>query len=269
MRTASEVRERARLIRRVSPNVLAELFEMQNRTCDLCGQGIQDLILAALDHSTPVIQFARGPLSIEDAVCQANDPSNLRAAHASCNHVKWNRTRDEWFARGLDKKVGTPRVLTDVELLELQFRMSEVGRKNGRIGGRKSKENGTGIHAAGMASKGGSIGGRITGRMNAESGHMAALARKYGSVGGRKVAELGVGVCGRSREKMTEDGRKGGAVSGRMHAESGHCARIAASGGRIGGRIGSRVTNHLRWHQARNIFNPDCALCIAQRKEAA
>src|SRR5260370_23571720 len=113
MTTPQEVRERSQRIRAATPNVLGELYEMQNRRCDLCGEPIQDLIVAALDHSTPVIIYARGPLSIEDAVAQANVPANLRAAHASCNSAKNGRTREEWFALGLDKKVGKPRVWTE------------------------------------------------------------------------------------------------------------------------------------------------------------
>jgi hypothetical protein len=123
---------------------------------------MQDLIVAALDHSVPRVHFARGPLPIDEAVAQCNAPGNLRAAHATCNSAKCDKTRAEWFELGLDKLVGKPRLLTDGELLALQFRLCEGGRIAGRITGRRNKENGTGICAPGMAEKGGRIGGRIT-----------------------------------------------------------------------------------------------------------
>jgi hypothetical protein len=124
------IRERARLIRLTTPNILEELFEMSNRKCDLCGFFIQDLTLAELEHSTPVIHFARNlDLSIEDAIQQANHPSNLRVVHYGCNSSKGGRmTREEWFARGLDKKIGEPKIFTEDELLLFKFRLGVGGR---------------------------------------------------------------------------------------------------------------------------------------------
>jgi hypothetical protein len=128
MQKNTTVAVRSRLIRAATPDVLENLFEMQNRLCDLCAQPIQDLIVAALDHSRPVILFARDlSVPIEETIRWANAPGNLRATHAYCNHVKKDKTREEWFALGLDKKVGKPRLYTDSELLELQFRISAPG----------------------------------------------------------------------------------------------------------------------------------------------
>src|SRR5216684_136980 len=98
-----KIQRRVAIIRKATPNILEELFEMQNRICDLCGHPIQDLVLASLDHSISIIVFARGPLSIKKATLLANDLSNLRAVHSSCNSKKNNKTRADWFARGLDK----------------------------------------------------------------------------------------------------------------------------------------------------------------------
>src|SRR5260370_36033164 len=122
---------RVALIRAATPAVLPQLFEMQNGVCDLCGEPIQDLVIAALDHSTPVILFARGPLAINVAISQCNAPANLRAAHAFCNKAKNGLTREEWYARGLDKTVGTPQEWTTEEIESFRERLA----KGGRIGG--------------------------------------------------------------------------------------------------------------------------------------
>jgi hypothetical protein len=212
------IKQRVKLIRAATPNgdTLLRLYEMSNQNCDLCPFPIQDLMLAALDHSTPVIFFARSPMPIEDAIAQANDPKNLRCAHALCNSTKKDLTREEWFSRGLDKTVGQPRSYTDVELLELQFRLGAGGRKSvaeglgifapgynrssvSRINGRKTKERSVGIFAPEMRGVGGRISGRVTGpiqgRKNVESGHIYQIATpescaKAGRKGGRKTAAI-------------------------------------------------------------------------------
>ena len=68
--------------------------------------------------------------------------------------------------------------------------------------------------------------------------------------GGRSNVENGTGWFGRSKEKMTEDGR----IGGRSNAENktGFCAPGVADRGR-----------HTRWHVNRGIVNPNCSLCIA------
>jgi hypothetical protein len=236
---------------------------MQNRVCDLCEQPIQAPVLAALDHSTPVVLFARGPLPIEEASAQANDPRNLRAAHFSCNNLKQDRTREQRFAEGLDKKVGKPKTLTEIELAEFKFRLGKAGRKavesgqlasvaslGGRTQGRKNVESGQIASIATIESrcKGGRIGGRIAGRISVESGQLAHIASLGGRIGGliqgRKNVESG---------QLARICVLGGRASGRKAAESGHLARIA----------------HVRWHTQRNIFNPKCAFCSAAQGVAA
>ena len=75
------------------------------------------------------------------------------------------------------------------EYLELfQQLKSQFAKRNGN----KSVELGLGAFAPGMQSAGGKKGGK-----------------KGGTIGGKKTAELKVGVCGRSVEQMTADGKKG------------------------------------------------------------
>jgi hypothetical protein len=228
----STIQERAKAIRRATPDCLEELFEMQNRICSLCSQPIQDIVVCELDHGTPVIRFARAwDIAIEDAVRECNDPSNLRAVHALCNHVKHDMTRDEWFKAGMPERVGKPRVYTDVELLELQFRLG--------------------------------AGGRVSGRQNVESGRLARIGelpqskearRNNGRLGASKQAENGIGIFA-----LGFDRSKAGGIGGRKHIESGHWDTVKPFG------------LHTRWHVKRGITNISCVLCWDQiaRKKAA
>jgi hypothetical protein len=59
------------------------------------------------------------------------------------------------------------------------------------------------------------------------------------------------------REAKAAGGRIGGRISGRHNVESGHMARISSQG--------ARCANHFRWHVERNIFNPECELCVAKQ----
>ena len=101
--------------------------------------------------------------------------------------------------------------------------MSEDGRKAGL----KNKENGTGIFAPGMASKG----GRIAGRMAAENGQLDRIrelpqtkraqrrnGRIQGRIQGRKAKENGTGIF--APENVGKGGRK--------CAENGHMTRMSA-----------------------------------------
>lgn len=182
------VAARSKLIRAATPNCLEELFEMSNRMCDLCNYPIQDLIVAALDHSTPVIHFARDlSLPIEEAVRQANDLKNLRPAHKHCNHVKHEMTREEWFAKGVDKKVGKPKMFTDAELLELQFRFAAGSRASGRMNAEKK------IGVCGRSPEKMSEGGRKASREDkACAGRIGGA--KSGPVNGPASQEKGIGI---------------------------------------------------------------------------
>lgn len=213
------VTQRAIAIRAAVPDVLKHQFEIQNKVCDLCGHLIQDLICAALDHSVPVIRIARSSMSIEEAIAVANDPKNLRCAHASCNHAKLGLTREEWFARGLNER-DTPRFLTEGQLLELQFRLGTSGRMHGPINGRNAVRNRTGIYALGYdKTKGGCIGGRITveHKIGIHAPEMYGVGGRIGGkIAGRKHFENKTGPF------APEHRGKGG----RKNVESGHLARI-------------------------------------------
>lgn len=259
------ISERVKAIRAATPDILAELFEMQNRICDLCGQPIQALVCAALDHSIPVIAFARGPLPIEDVVLQANAPENLRAAHTNCNSAKHDKTREEWFAFGLDKTIDTQRTYTTEELLELQVRLSTTGRKAGRIGGRATNKTTNGRK---------SNGGRIGGRASVANGHPGTAN------GARRNKEKCTGIFtpGMQVRGARAGGLIGGRISGRKQVENG-IGMFApgydkTKGGRVSGPINGRKVglayglknNHIRWHVKRGVVSPSCSLCVKSPK---
>lgn len=262
---------RVALIRNTTPDILEALFEMQNRVCDLCGRPIQALILAALDHSTPVIHFARSDMPIADAMAQANASKNLRCAHSSCNSRKHNKTREEWFARGLNEN-DQPRLFTNDELQGLRVRMSERGRKGGRVSGRQNAKSG---HCARIAAAGGRRNHELhpeqsiaIGRRNVENGHMdriralpqtreamrrtgRVLGLRFGSVmaesghcariahlGGRANAERGAGIFAMTPKQRAAASQKGGRIGGRTNVKSGHLQSISALGGQAHVRSG-------------------------------
>jgi hypothetical protein len=274
---------RATLIRKATPNgdTLENLFEMSNRICDLCGHPIQDLICAALEHSTPVIYFAKSTMPIEEAIAQANDPKNIRVAHSSCNSAKNVLTREEWFARGLNDREA-PRLLTEGQLLELQFRLGAGGRataasgklafaltpadrlRGARVSGKRAFERGTGIFAPGYLQKG--IGGR---KMVAKKIGMFAPENlgMGGRIAGPKTNEMHIGIFAPDFDKRAP-GRIGGPIGGRKAKELG-LGIFAPGMAAAGGRIASRINNHERWHIKRGIVNPNCELCRASSGVAA
>jgi hypothetical protein len=118
--------------------------------------------------------------------------------------------------------------------------------------------------------------GRVWGKKNAESGHLARIATaevraKGGRTSGQNhVASGHIQELGRTQgKKNVESGRlagiitqeiraRGGRASGRLKVESGEIYRMptpesCAKGGLFG--------NHIRWHSKRNIVNPACKLC--------
>lgn len=101
----------------------------------------------------------------------------------------------------------------------------EVGRKNAEI----AKIKKTGIYALTPEQKseggkkggkiGGKNGGKVSGKMQYELGigiHGMTFEEKSirSKKNGLKHKENKTGVCGRSKEKMSEDGKKGGSISG-------------------------------------------------------
>ena len=202
--TKATIKDRTKALRHATPkgDILETLFEMQNRICDLCDHPIQDLMLAALEHSTPVSWFAKTNLTLEEAIRQCNSPTNLRAAHATCNHIKLNKTRAEWFSFGLNKTVNRPHHYTVEEIETLREKLAMRGRAtNATTHGRKGN------------------GGRALGNQGGIRGGCAIRDRKIGifadnfnrSAAGRKGgmanAMRKTGICGRSPEKMAADGR--------------------------------------------------------------
>lgn len=179
-----DLEQRIQAIRQGTPNCVKELFEIQNRICDLCGRPIQDLILAHLDHSIPVIKYAQAwDIALDDAVRECNSLENLRIVHSKCNLIKLDKTRDEWFEQGLDKLVEETRRLTTNELDALRYKLGE----GGRIAGRKNVETGRLEYARKCISPERKIGGgKKAGRLAAMSGRMSEMGKKGGSISGSR-----------------------------------------------------------------------------------
>jgi hypothetical protein len=288
MRSKSQLQKRGAAIRKATPNILEELFEMQNRICDLCGFPIQDLVFAALDHSVPVIVFARGPMSTKEAIRQANDSSNLRAVHFSCNSKKQDMTREEWFEKVLDKKVGEPRIWTRKEIKKLQDKLSEIGRAGSYLAhktrpevfkenGRKAVETGQIYEMLNLPQTKAAQrrNGHRLGQENIKTGYSREIGRKWGPINGPKNGGKAVKegrAWGRTREgcvkggtetarqsiingKAQEFGEIWGPINGRKAVDTGQLASVASAGG--------IMSNHIRWHVNRGIVNPDCPHCAS------
>jgi len=245
MRTKEEIKERSKFIRAATPNCLEELFEMQNRICDLCGQPIQGICLAELDHSISVKAFAESELPVSDAVIQANSTKNLRAAHESCNASKHALSRDEWYAKGLNNR-DVLRVFTELELEK--FRLRATGLKNiegGRVQGLKNSVSGhlDRIRNLPQTKEGQSRNARIQGLKSVVNGNLARIRTLKGSV-------------------------KGGVTQGRRNSENGHLMKpyvAAVESGRFIEWCG--LVGHTRWHTNRGIVKAGCKFCKAGKQE--
>ena len=270
-RTKEEIKERTRLIRAATPDCLEELFEMQNRICDLCGHFIQDISLSGLDHSVSVIYFAKSPLEIEDAVILANSLKNLRVVHSTCNSSKKDKSRDEWFKEGLNNREA-PRLLTKEELDNRRDQIRLFHRSNGL----KAKQSG-------QLRKAASLGGLKVGfkhaldMMEKQTGIFSPDYDKSPGrrAGGRKTFENKTGIFARSLEKIRSDSQKSGSIAGRMMVESGKLAEIrnlpqsktgSSKGGHTQGLKNVEsglllLALHIRWHVNRRIIKTGCKFC--------
>lgn len=255
-----DIKTRIRLIRAATPDCVEELFEMQNRICDLCEQPIQDLILCELDHSIPVMRYAKClDVSIEDAIRECNHPDNLRAAHFVCNHRKSTLTRQEWFDKKLNEV--THRFYTDEDLLKIKICRQKAGLIGGPRGGRKVVEKQVGIHAPDFDR---ALNGRKFGRLEALKIHYL-YPEMFKEIGRRNV-ESGQLASLRTSEHQSAAAR----ISGRQNVESGHLRSICSSGGKVGGRKHaesghcaniSAKGHHIRWHVKRGLVSLTCNLC--------
>jgi hypothetical protein len=163
-----------------------------------------------------------------------------------------------------------------------RYKLSSVGgSKGGPIAGPKTYRKKTGIH--GMTtlekSEAGKKGGAIAGQKNVESGHIRELGRTQGilnvesghldrirelidpvkqSERARKqgLANAANGHLDRIRELIDKEalvertrelGKRTGPISGRRHAESGHCKRIAHLGGLVTGKMAAEKLNTTKW----------------------
>lgn len=143
---------------------------------------------------------------------------------------------------------------------------SRGGRTQGRIQGRKNAESG---HIARIAtpescSKGGKTTyarhpelARENGRRAAESGQLVSVATfESCSMGGKTQGRKNV-ESGQWDQVRVLGCSKGGKIGGRKNAESGHFARVR------------KIGLHTRWHINRDVINPACSLCTNAEGVAA
>jgi hypothetical protein len=75
---------------------------------------------------------------------------------------------------------------------------------------------------------------------------------KGGKIGGKKAKELGVGIHGLSPEQIIENAKKSGKIGGPKSYElglgvHGRTKEQMSENGKIGGKIGSKITNSQKW----------------------
>jgi len=267
----NEISKRSKILRKTTPDCLIQQFEAQNRICDLCDGVIQDVVLAELDHSIPIIFYARSlNTPIEQAIKDCNSLHNLRATHSSCNAVKHDLTRDEWFAQGKNNR--EVKIFSEKEILELRYRAGEGGRNRFRI------------HGDAFTAESRSRGGKTSGIQNVLNGHLESIRTKENQAKGGRTNVLNGNL---ERIRSLDASIRGGKTQGRIAVESGQLASITtfevrSKGGKKQGPIQGRKNvesgqlaalrtpehqkeaSHIRWHTNRNIVNPKCKLCMEQ-----
>jgi len=73
-----------------------------------------------------------------------------------------------------------------------------------------------------------------------------------GKIGGKTNARNKTGICGRTPEKMSEDGHKGGRIAGRISVETGRLAHLRTKEHQSkAGRLAARITNSKLTHEQR------------------
>ena len=112
-----------------------------------------------------------------------------------------------------------------------------------------------------------SLGGKIGGRTNVNSGHLKSISSKGGSAGGPSngkknglvLAQQGRGIC--AAGMASKGGKVGGPKAGRIAVDSGQLNSLRTFEHQS---KASQSSNHIRWHLNRNIINPSCRLCKEQ-----
>jgi hypothetical protein len=96
---------------------------------------------------------------------------------------------------------------------------------------------------------GGSIGGRASGKKNAENGHMSSLGRVHGGRYAHVLVEY------RTIEHQSQAGKLGG----QKHVASGHIQSLGRKSSAPGGPLAK--ARHERWHVKRDIISDICSFC--------
>jgi hypothetical protein len=255
-----------------------ELFDKQSGLCAICRQPLQDVssVITAIDHATSVATHAQYRWPIEETIEVCNSKKNLVAVHNVCNYAKHAWDLDEFTERleSGEITVGFVEVVTSEKIQQIKEQMIEKSRK----GGRSNAEHRTGFcsRTREKMSEDGRKSGRISACRNKErgTGLYGLTFEQRSSVGvknGRAVFNKGVGVFARSPEQHAKDSRKAAAATHavRTHEESVAIGRRAGAAS-LASRTPeqrirwSRDANHKNWHIDRSRYNPRCVLCSEQ-----
>jgi hypothetical protein len=270
-RTKEEVKARTAAIRNASDSIItdrlrAELYHAQNGLCIVCWRPLQE-DWVSIDHAISIRVWADSPFPIEEMVRQANLRQNLIAVHPVSNSIK-NGSDCEEFAAHLeadDISIDAPELMTTERVRQLKEQLSAAGRKGGRTSGRMNVENGHMDRMRELPQT--KAAQRKSGRRNVETGHLS------------RIRELPQTKAGQRKNGCKQLARAWGLPqtkaaqrrNGLKAVETGQLARILElpqtkaahlRNGRIRGRKSAEDGTlaralHTRWHVNRNIVSPN------------
>lgn len=146
--------------------------------------------------------------------------------------------------------------------MNLTFPGSDDYKYSSKMGGKRTHE----LHPE-LSTKNGYLYGPLGGRIAVESGQLDKCRtfehqQKAGRVGGRKSSDWRKLNPEKARQIWRQGGLIQGPIQARKNVESGWIQAL----GRANAESGLLIrASHIRWHVNRQISNPDCKLCTAQK----
>jgi hypothetical protein len=142
-----------------------------------------------------------------------------------CNYQLWGNEEDKLAWKGLSGQINVDEIILERQVVG--------GKKGGKIGGRTSYENGTGIF-------------KMTPREKSEASRKGG--KKGGKIGGRTTYENGIGIHRMSSEEKSIACRKGGKIVGKRHKENGTgFFKLTPEQRSEIGKKSIKITNAQRW----------------------